>query len=63
MKILANDGISATGIDQLTQNGFEVITTNVAQEQLAAYINDNQIVALLEQLAVFVARVSSPVHT
>jgi D-3-phosphoglycerate dehydrogenase len=51
MKILANDGISATGIDQLTQNGFEVITTNVAQEQLAAYINDNQIVALLVRSA------------
>ncbi len=51
MKILANDGISATGIDQLTQNGFEVITTNVAQEQLSAYINDNQIVALLVRSA------------
>lgn len=51
MKILANDGISASGIEQLTQAGFEVITTNVAQEQLVQYINENQIVALLVRSA------------
>src|SRR5210317_174579 len=51
MKILTNDGISQSGIDALTQNGFEVVTVNVAQEQLAAYINDNQIVALLVRSA------------
>ena len=43
MKILANDGISQKGIDTLTSDGFEVITVNVAQEQLVDYINANQI--------------------
>jgi len=51
MKILANDGISQTGIDVLTANGFEVITTNVAQEQLVDYINSNSIVGLLVRSA------------
>ena len=37
MKILANDGISQSGIDALSANGFEVITVNVAQEQLIEY--------------------------
>ena len=51
MNILANDGISQSGVDALTANGFNVITTNVAQEQLVAYINDNDIVALLVRSA------------
>lgn len=51
MNILANDGISQSGVDALTANGFNVITTNVAQEQLVAYINDNHIVALLVRSA------------
>lgn len=51
MKILANDGISQTGVDALTANGFEVITINVAQEQLADYINSNGIVGLLVRSA------------
>lgn len=51
MKILANDGISQTGIDLLQKEGFEVITTNVAQEQLVNYINENQISALLVRSA------------
>ena len=42
MKILANDGISKSGIDSLTENGFEIITTNVAQEHLINYINGNK---------------------
>ena len=33
MKILANDGISDSGVEELRKSGFEVITTNVAQEQ------------------------------
>ena len=40
MKILANDGISNSGILALENAGFEVLTTNVAQEQLVNYIND-----------------------
>ena len=51
MKILANDGISNSGIDNLTENGFEIITTNVAQEQLINFINENKIVGLLVRSA------------
>lgn len=51
MKILANDGISQSGIDALTANGFEVITVNVAQEQLVEYINSNDVKALLVRSA------------
>src|SRR5436190_75781 len=51
MKILANDGISTTGIETLENNGFEVITTKVAQEQIANYINTNNISALLVKSA------------
>jgi len=50
-KILANDGISPSGIKALEEAGFEVITTTVAQEQLVNYINDNEIVALLVRSA------------
>ena len=42
-KILANDGISQSGIDVLTEAGYEVITKNVAQEQLISYIKENKI--------------------
>lgn len=51
MKILANDGVSQAGIDILTAAGFEVITTNVAQEQVANYINENSITVLLVRSA------------
>ena len=47
MKILANDGISKSGIDALEKGGFEVITTKVAQNQLENYINENNIDAIL----------------
>ena len=51
MKILANDGISQTGITDLEAAGFEVLTTTVAQEQLIDYINENNIVGLLVRSA------------
>ncbi|GAB5399326.1 MAG: D-2-hydroxyacid dehydrogenase [Aureisphaera sp.] len=51
MKILANDGISQSGVDALTNGGFEVITTKVAQEQLINYINDQQIDGILVRSA------------
>ena len=51
MKILANDGISETGIKILENNGFEVITTKVAQEQIINYINANQVAVLLVRSA------------
>ena len=47
MKILANDGISQSGIDALEKGGFEVITTKVAQNQLENFINTNSIDAIL----------------
>ena len=51
MKVLANDGISQSGIDALQAKGFEVITTNVAQEQLISYINENEVTVLLVRSA------------
>ncbi|MDR6302159.1 D-2-hydroxyacid dehydrogenase [Mesonia maritima] len=51
MKILANDGISAKGIQQLEKEGFEVITTKVAQDQLADYINEKNIEVILVRSA------------
>lgn len=47
MKILVNDGISASGIETLEKAGFEVINTKVAQEQLENYINDQGIDAVI----------------
>jgi D-3-phosphoglycerate dehydrogenase len=47
MKILANDGISKSGIDALEKGGFEVITIKVAQNQLENYINEHNIDAIL----------------
>lgn len=54
MKILANDGLHQSAIDYLTNNGFEVFTTKVAQEQVANYLNKNQIEVLLVNQATHV---------
>ncbi|HEY0046031.1 MAG TPA: D-2-hydroxyacid dehydrogenase [Flavobacterium sp.] len=51
MKVLANDGISASGIAALQKGGFEVITTKVAQEQVANFINENDVSVLLVRSA------------
>lgn len=51
MKVLANDGISQSGIDALTAAGFEVLTTTVAQEQLINFINNKDISVLLVRSA------------
>jgi D-3-phosphoglycerate dehydrogenase len=51
MKILANDGISKSGIALLEENGFTVITTKVAQNQLIKFINEEQINGLLVRSA------------
>ena len=51
MKVLANDGISQSGIDTLEKEGFEVNTTTVAQEQLESYINENNIDVILVRSA------------
>ena len=51
MKILANDGISKSGIDALEKRGFEVIIVKVAQNQLENYINEHNIDAILVRSA------------
>lgn len=51
MKVLANDGISQSGIDTLKNAGFEVIVKKVAQEQLKDYLNENAISVLLVRSA------------
>jgi len=51
MKVLANDGISKSGIKALEKAGFEVITTKVAQEQVANFINSNHISVILVRSA------------
>jgi D-3-phosphoglycerate dehydrogenase len=55
-KILANDGISATGVKALESYGYEVSTTNVAQEQLENHINTNEIDVLLVRSATTVRK-------
>lgn len=51
MKVLANDGISPAGINALEKGGFEVITTKVAQEQVANFINTHSVSVLLVRSA------------
>lgn len=51
MKILANDGISKSGITAMEKAGFEVLTVHVAQEQLQNYINEHKIEVLLVRSA------------
>ena len=51
MKVLANDGLAAAGVTALEKAGFEVILKTVAQEQLASYINENQVQDLLVRSA------------
>ena len=55
-KILANDGISASGVAALESYGYEVSTTNVAQEQLENHINSNEIDVLLVRSATTVRK-------
>ncbi|RKR12887.1 D-3-phosphoglycerate dehydrogenase [Maribacter vaceletii] len=56
MTILANDGISSSGISTLEANGFKVLTTTVAQEQLANYINEQKVSVLLVRSATKVTK-------
>ena len=56
MKVLANDGISQSGIDALEKAGFDVLTITVAQEQLENYINENNITVLLVRSATTVRK-------
>ena len=56
IKILANDGISQSGIDALTEKGFEVITEKVAQEDLINIINTENYEVLLVRSATTVRK-------
>ncbi|RMB64051.1 3-phosphoglycerate dehydrogenase [Dokdonia sinensis] len=56
MKVLANDGISQTGVESLEAAGFEVSTTNVAQEQLINHINEHKIDVILVRSATTVRK-------
>ena len=56
INILANDGISKSGIDALKKSGFNIITTNVAQEQLENYINKENISVILVRSATTVRK-------
>ena len=58
MKVLANDGISKSGITQLEKSGFKVITDKVNQEDLITYINDNLIEVILVRSATQVKKIS-----
>ncbi|KRO74504.1 MAG: D-2-hydroxyacid dehydrogenase [Schleiferiaceae bacterium] len=51
MKILANDGMAQAGIDVLERAGHTVLTTKVAQEQLAHFIQEQGIEVLLVRSA------------
>lgn len=51
MKILANDGISASGKEALINTGHELLEVTVAQDQLINYINQNNVDVLLVRSA------------
>jgi D-3-phosphoglycerate dehydrogenase len=51
MKVLVNDGMSDSGIEALEKGGFEVITTKVAQEQIANFVNSNNVSVVLVRSA------------
>jgi D-3-phosphoglycerate dehydrogenase len=51
INILANDGISVSGIEKLNKNGFHVETTSVSQEELANSINKNNFEVVLVRSA------------
>jgi D-3-phosphoglycerate dehydrogenase len=51
MKVLANDGISPSGIEKLRANGFTVVTENVPQDQLIDAINSEGYEVLLVRSA------------
>ena len=51
MNILANDCMAQAGIDALIAAGHHVLTTKVAQEQLASYLNAQNVEVLLVRSA------------
>ena len=51
MKVLANDGISNSGVEKLLNNGIDIKNITVEQGQLIDYINKNEITVLLVRSA------------
>lgn len=51
MKVLINDKIAQSGVDALKSAKLDIITTKVAQSQLANYINQNNIEGLVVRSA------------
>lgn len=51
INILANDGLHLAGVSKLENAGYNVILNKVAQEQLANYINENDVSAVLVRSA------------
>ncbi len=51
MIVLANDGISEAGKDILENNGFEVITEKVPQEEIIDFVNEKGVSAILVRSA------------
>ena len=57
MKVLANDGISASGVAAIQAGGHHLFTTKVAQDQLANFVNEHQIDVVLVRSATTVRQV------
>ena len=51
IKILANDGISNSGVEKLEENGFIVSTNKVSQENLSEKINSEDYEVILVRSA------------
>jgi len=51
MIVLANDGISKAGAEKLTAGGHQLLENRIAQEQLADFINSNEVDVLLVRSA------------
>ena len=51
MIVLANDGISKSGVEKLESNGFKVLKESIPQDDLISYINNSKIDALLVRSA------------
>lgn len=56
MIVLANDGLASGGIEALEKAGFQVLSTRVAQEQLAAFVRKENVRVLLVRSATQVTR-------
>ena len=56
MKVLANDGISSTGVKILETAGFEVSTENINQDNLIDHLNNNNTEVLLVRSATVVRK-------